>query len=133
MSKTAAQMTVIFIFIKVLGVDIPNRGLYWGSMSTEEREIKLNFTMKETDFFIIVRSLFVCVHETRWIPGLSKLEMWVTSLSDTPQLQYYDVQTLEHRYISCLLNFYETLHSCSTQPADVHEEIWSLSKIWKGR
>jgi hypothetical protein len=58
--------------------------------------------MKETDFFIIVRSLFVCVHETRWIPGLSKLEMWVTSLSDTPHLQYYDVQTLECRYISKL-------------------------------
>jgi hypothetical protein len=31
------------------------------------------------------------------------------------------------------LIFYETLHSCSTLPADVHEEIWSLSKIWKGR
>ena len=27
----------------------------------------------------------------------------------------------------------ETLHSCSTLPADVHEEIWSRSKIWKGR
>jgi len=58
-------MTFIFIFIKVLGVDIPNRALYRGSMSTEEREIKLNFTMNEKDFFIIVRSLFVCVHETR--------------------------------------------------------------------
>ena len=76
-------MTFIFIFIKVLGVDIPNRALYRGSMSTEEREIKLNFTMSEKDFFIIVRSLFVCVHETRWIAGLSKLELWVTSLSDT--------------------------------------------------
>jgi hypothetical protein len=65
-----------------------------------------------------------------------KLELWVTSLSDTPHLQYYDVQTLEYRYISkliispsCLLNFYETLHSCSTQPADVHEGIPLLSKI----
>jgi hypothetical protein len=28
-----------------------------------------------------------------------------------------------------LLNFYETLHSCSTQPADVHEGILLLSKI----
>jgi hypothetical protein len=27
------------------------------------------------------------------------------------------------------LNFYETLHICSTLPADVHEEIWLLSKI----
>jgi hypothetical protein len=25
--------------------------------------------------------------------------------------------------LNCLLNFYETLHSCSTQPADVHEGI----------
>jgi hypothetical protein len=27
------------------------------------------------------------------------------------------------------MNFYETLHSCSTQPADVHEGIPLLSKI----
>jgi hypothetical protein len=27
------------------------------------------------------------------------------------------------------LNFYETLHSCSTQLADVHEGILLLSKI----
>jgi hypothetical protein len=27
--------------------------------------------------------------------SISKLELWVTSLSDTPRLQYYDVQTLE--------------------------------------
>jgi hypothetical protein len=27
------------------------------------------------------------------------------------------------------LNFYDTLHSCSTQPADVHEGILLLSKI----
>jgi hypothetical protein len=27
------------------------------------------------------------------------------------------------------LNFYEALHSCSTQPADVHEGIPLLSKI----
>ena len=29
------------------------------------------------------------------------------------------------------MNFYETLHSCSTQPADVHEGILLLSKIPK--
>ena len=29
-----------------------------------------------------------------------KLELWVTWLSDTSRLQYYDVQTLEYRYIS---------------------------------
>jgi hypothetical protein len=62
-----------------------------------------------------------------------KLELWVTSLSDTPRLQYYDVQTLEYRYISKLPmkkeRFYETLHSCSTQPTDVHEGIPLLSKI----
>ena len=28
-----------------------------------------------------------------------KLELWVTSLSDTPRLQYYVVQTLEYRYM----------------------------------
>ena len=33
----------------------------------------------------------------------NKLELWVTSLSDTPRLQYYDVQTLEYRYISKLI------------------------------
>ena len=36
--------------------------------------------------------------------AILKLELWVTSLSDTPCLQYYDVQTLEYRYISkCLV------------------------------
>jgi hypothetical protein len=33
--------------------------------------------------------------------------------------------------LNCLLNFYEILHSCSTQPADVHEGIPLLSKIPK--
>jgi hypothetical protein len=28
-----------------------------------------------------------------------------------------------------LLDFYETLHICSTLPADVHEGIWLLTKI----
>jgi hypothetical protein len=32
-----------------------------------------------------------------------KIELLVTSLSDTPHLQYYDVQTLEYRYISKLI------------------------------
>ena len=31
--------------------------------------------------------------------------------------------------LNCLLNFYETLHSCSTQPADVHEGIPLQAKI----
>ena len=38
-----------------------------------------------------------------WMRSWFKLELWVTSLSDTPSLQYYDVQTLEYRYISKLL------------------------------
>jgi hypothetical protein len=33
--------------------------------------------------------------------------------------------------LNCLLNFYQILHSCSTQPADVHEGILLLSKIPK--
>ena len=33
---------------------------------------------------------------------LEELELWVTSLSDTLRLQYYDAQTLEYRYISKL-------------------------------
>ena len=34
--------------------------------------------------------------------SIIKLELWVTSLSDTPRLQYYDVQILEYRYFSKL-------------------------------
>jgi hypothetical protein len=30
------------------------------------------------------------------------------------------------------LNFYETVHSCGTQPADVHEGIPLLSKFRRG-
>ena len=37
-----------------------------------------------------------------WLSFEEKLELWVTSLSDTPRLQYYDVQILEYRYISKL-------------------------------
>jgi hypothetical protein len=33
---------------------------------------------------------------------ITQLELWVTSLSDTLRLQYYDVQTLEYMYISKL-------------------------------
>ena len=36
---------------------------------------------------------------------------------------------LAQHLLNCILNFYETLHSCSTQPADVHEGIPLLSKI----
>jgi hypothetical protein len=32
----------------------------------------------------------------------TELELWVTSLSDNPRFQYYDVQTLEYMYISKL-------------------------------
>jgi hypothetical protein len=32
-------------------------------------------------------------------------------------------------HLDDLLNFFETLHICSTLPADVHEGIWLLSKI----
>ena len=31
--------------------------------------------------------------------------------------------------LSDLLDFYETLHICSTLPADMHVGIWLLSKI----
>ena len=41
-------------------------------------------------------------HHVRMFENINKLELWVTSLSDTPRLQYYDVQTLEYRYISKL-------------------------------
>ena len=44
-----------------------------------------------------------------------KLELWVTSPSDIPRLQYYEVQTLEYRYISKL-------------PMK-KERIWSNAKV----
>jgi hypothetical protein len=39
--------------------------------------------------------IFVFIHE-------NPTKILKTSLSDTPRLQYYDVQTLEYRYISKL-------------------------------
>jgi hypothetical protein len=39
---------------------------------------------------------------------------------------------LAQLFLNDLLDLYETLHICSTLPADVHEGIWLLSKIWKG-
>jgi hypothetical protein len=43
----------------------------------------------------------------------------------------YMCTLLAQLLLNCLLNFYETLHSCSTQPTDVHEGIPLLSKIPK--
>ena len=43
------------------------------------------------------------------------------------------VRCKRNSLLSSLFDFYETLHSCNTLPADVHEGIWLLSKIWKGR
>jgi hypothetical protein len=42
-----------------------------------------------------------CEFNMGW-KGIDQLELWVISLSDTSHLQYYDVQTLEYRYISKL-------------------------------
>jgi hypothetical protein len=39
--------------------------------------------------------------------------------------------TLWAQLLNSLLDFYETLHSCNTLPADVHEGIWLLSKMTK--
>jgi len=43
-------------------------------MSTEEREIKLNFTMNEI-ILILVWSIFVCVYEIRWKTDLKHENM----------------------------------------------------------
>jgi hypothetical protein len=51
----------------------------------------MNKVIKTTLDFILI-----------WTSRSIKLELWVTSLSDTPHLQYYDVQTLEYRYNSKL-------------------------------
>jgi hypothetical protein len=56
-------------------------------------------------------NVYVCFHLVMHLYGInsvftvarSQLELWVTSRSDTPRLQYYDVHTLEYRYISKLL------------------------------
>ena len=41
----------------------------------------------------------------------------------------YLVSATPPKQLIGLLDFYETLHICSTLPADVHEGIWLLSKI----
>jgi hypothetical protein len=53
------------------------------------------------------------------------------------KLNYLPFQILDSNHIQAqlLLNgswdLNETVHSCNTLPADVHEGIWFLSKIWK--
>ena len=41
----------------------------------------------------------------------------------------YLVSATPTKLLNYMLNFYEILHSCSTQPSDVHEGIPLLSKI----
>ena len=61
-------------------------------------------------FYVFRQCTYICIvylyAKTKYtnvnINFQEKLELWVTSPSDTPRLQYYDVQTLEYRYISKL-------------------------------
>ena len=48
---------------------------------------------------------------------------------DDSTYTFTKAQLLQNGLLECC----ETLHSCSTLPADVHEGIWLLSKIHKGR
>ena len=50
-----------------------------------------------------------------------------SSLSVRPSVR--PCTLLTQLLLNRLLDFYETLHICSTLPADVHEGIWLLSKI----
>jgi hypothetical protein len=55
-------------------------------------------------FIISVLPLCTVINPKLWAKLiLKKLELWVISLRDTPRLQYYDVQSLEYRYISKLI------------------------------
>ena len=64
-----------------------------------------------------------------------KLKLWVTSLSDTPHLQYYDVQTLEYRYISKLPTKNERIWSYVKETTShlQNKLSWIIppSKFWK--
>ena len=44
---------------------------------------------------VILFTIYIHVVVLSIMEKKNKLELWVTSLSDTPRLQYYDVQTLE--------------------------------------
>jgi hypothetical protein len=82
---------------------------------------------------------------TRYMDG--RKDGWTDGQGDSyipPKLCWEIIQLILSRkgglctlYVQLLLNdlldFYETLHICSTLPADVHEGIWLLSKILKER
>ena len=67
-------------------------------------QVHLTLVVKSTEYIVSCKSNYHTITTTMVYFGMKhlKLELWVTSPSDTPCLQYYDVQTLEYRYISKL-------------------------------
>ena len=80
----------------------------WTKYSDSFNCILINvLSEKNNTFYLITKQhIFQCSnisYNPNCFNNLKKLDLWVTSLSDTPRLQYYDVQTLEYRYISKLI------------------------------
>jgi hypothetical protein len=88
----------IIFYVCVMAFSCVSHYLYWlvnKYLSYREQIPKLN-KLKKYD----QNSLLYLLRPQQL--NMIKLELWVTSLSDTPRLQYYDVQTLEYRYTSKL-------------------------------
>jgi hypothetical protein len=103
-------------------------------------------------YTVLIHCLQICMKEYGCCPKFGRGDNLTSSSLHTEciseyKLNYLPFQILDSNHIpSCTsagsalqlllnasLDLNETLHSCNTLPADVHEGIWLLSKIWKGR
>jgi hypothetical protein len=92
-------------------------------VSTNPPKRLIGFFMKLYTF--VVHYLQMCMKEYGCCPKFKRGDNSTYTFTKREGACTLQVQLL----LNCLFNFYETLHSCSTQPADVHEGIPLLSKI----
>ena len=81
-------------------------------------------------YTVVVHYLQMCMKEYGCYPKFKRGDNSTYTFTKREGGMYM-CTLLAQLLLNCLLNFYETLHSCSTQPTDVHEGIPLLSKIPK--
>jgi hypothetical protein len=79
-------------------------------------------------YTVVIYYLQMCMKEYGCCPKFGKGD----NLTYTLKYVLYGEMGLEAQLLlNGSLNLNETLHNCNTLPADVHEEMWFLLKIWK--
>jgi hypothetical protein len=79
-------------------------------------------------YTVVIHYLQMCMQEYGCCPKFRRGDNLTYTLK---YVLYGEMGLKAQLLLSSPLDLNETLHSCNTLPADVHEGIWFLSKIWK--